>query len=83
MSAAINSSYYNFYRKKLLQDARVGQIIQKRFLPDIPEKIMDLVVGYAYIPFDGFNYFSHLSVVSQLRVSIMLVNASSGCRRRT
>lgn len=48
--AIIATSYFQAYRKDLLQEAEVGRIVQEGLLPDIPKQLVDLEVAYIYLP---------------------------------
>jgi len=48
--ATIATSYFQAYRKELLQEAEVGRIVQEGLLPDIPKRLIDLEVAYIYLP---------------------------------
>ncbi|MEN6357335.1 MAG: PP2C family protein-serine/threonine phosphatase [Armatimonadota bacterium] len=47
--AAMATSYFESYRKELLEEAEVGRIVQEGLLADIPKKIFDLEVAHVYI----------------------------------
>lgn len=47
--AAIASSYFEAYRAELLDRAEVGRVVQESLMADIPKRIADLEIGYAYI----------------------------------
>jgi hypothetical protein len=48
--ASIATSYFRVNRKALLDEARVGQVVQQSLLPDIPRRLIDLDVEYVYLP---------------------------------
>jgi serine phosphatase RsbU (regulator of sigma subunit) len=48
--ASIATSYFRVNRKALLDEARVGQVVQQSLLPDIPRRLTDLDVEYVYLP---------------------------------
>ncbi|MCL6471206.1 MAG: serine/threonine-protein phosphatase [Firmicutes bacterium] len=48
--AAIATSYFQVYRKALLEEAEVGRLVQEGLLPDIPSKAIDLDIAHIYIP---------------------------------
>jgi hypothetical protein len=48
--AAIATSYFEVYRKRLLEDVETGLIVQKSLLPTIPNSILDLDVRHIYEP---------------------------------
>ncbi len=47
--AAIASSYFQAYRKELLDDVEVGRIVQESLLADIPSAVNDLETAHIYI----------------------------------
>lgn len=47
--ASVASSYFDAYRKDLLEEAEVGRIVQESLLADIPKKAADLEVAHIYI----------------------------------
>ena len=47
--AAISTSYFDFYRKELLEEAELGRIVQEGLLADIPKKTIDLEVAHVYM----------------------------------
>ena len=47
--AAIATSYFQVYRKELLEEAEVGRVVQEGLLPDIPKRVADLEVAYVYL----------------------------------
>ncbi|MBE0447433.1 MAG: serine/threonine-protein phosphatase [Actinobacteria bacterium] len=47
--AAIATSYFQVYRKELLEEAEVGQVVQEGLLPDMPKRVADLEVAYIYL----------------------------------
>lgn len=47
--AAVASSYFDAYRKELLDQAEVGRIVQESLLPQIPRKVDDLEIAHVYV----------------------------------
>ena len=47
--AAIATSYFESYRRELLEEAEVGRIVQEGLLADIPKKTIDLEVAHVYM----------------------------------
>lgn len=47
--ASVASSYFDAYRKDLLEEAEVGRVVQEGLLADIPKKTADLEVAHVYI----------------------------------
>lgn len=47
--AAIATSYFQSYRKELLEEAEVGRLVQEGLLPIIPKRLADLEVASVYI----------------------------------
>jgi serine phosphatase RsbU (regulator of sigma subunit) len=48
--ASMATSYFQVHRRVLLDEARIGQVVQQSLLPDIPKRITDLEVEYIYMP---------------------------------
>lgn len=46
--AAIATSYFQVYRKELLEEAEVGHIVQEGLLSDIPKRVLNLEVAHIY-----------------------------------
>jgi serine phosphatase RsbU (regulator of sigma subunit) len=47
--ASIATSYFEAYRRELLEDAEVGRLVQEELLADIPRRACDLDVAHIYI----------------------------------
>ncbi|MHB9037921.1 MAG: PP2C family protein-serine/threonine phosphatase [Armatimonadota bacterium] len=47
--AAIATSYFDSYRRELLEEAEVGRIVQEGLLANIPRKAVDLEIAHIYI----------------------------------
>ncbi|MCE5321858.1 serine/threonine-protein phosphatase [bacterium] len=47
--AAMATSYFESYRKELIEEAEVGRIVQEGLLAEIPKKTFDLEVAHIYI----------------------------------
>lgn len=47
--AAIATSYFEAYRRELLDQAEVGRLVQEGLLPDIPRRTADLEIAHTYI----------------------------------
>ncbi len=47
--ATMATSYFQEYRKELLNEAEVGRIVQEGLLPDVPKYVIGLEVAYIYI----------------------------------
>lgn len=47
--AAMATSYFDSYRKELLDEAEVGRIVQEGLSADIPKKAFDLEVAHVYM----------------------------------
>ncbi len=46
--AAIASSYFEFQRNELMQEAEVGRMVQEGLMTKIPKRLFDLDIGYVY-----------------------------------
>lgn len=47
--ASIATSYFEAYRKELLDQAEVGRVVQESLLADIPKRAADLDIAHVYI----------------------------------
>lgn len=48
--ASIATSYFEAYRKELMEEVEVGRIVQESMLADIPRRSQDLEIAHIYIP---------------------------------
>lgn len=48
--ASIATSYFEAYRKDLVEEAEVSRIVQEGLLPPIPNAVHDLEIGHIYMP---------------------------------